>query len=457
MVLGKHAVVVGGSVAGLTAAGALAGRFERVTVLDRDALPSDAANRKGVPQARHSHALLIGGRLALEKVFPGLTAELTAGGAVPWDPGNDLLFHQMGAFRIPYSTGMMGVSLTRAYLEHSLRRRVGALPNAVLRDNAAVTQVVGVPGRVTGVQLDDGEVIEADLVVDATGRSDRGDRWLEQVGCQAPEVDTVKIDVGYSSRMLHRTPGDRLTEMGGLLFLMASIGPNDKRAAAAFAVEDDRWIITLGGWHRSYAPTDPDGFAAFAAGLPTSHMKDLLARSEPVDPGNALRYTYPNSRRRYFERLRRPPAGYVAIGDAVCSFNPLYGQGMTVAILEALELGDSLDRCGGPTEEMTRTYFRAVGKLLEMPWRISVAGDFIFPETVGPKAFGTDVANWYVGQVTRASHTSVDVHRVMLEVQQMLAPPSALLRPGVIARSLRAARRSPAVSSRPGAVRSPVG
>ncbi|MFD0430925.1 hypothetical protein ACFQ60_37520 [Streptomyces zhihengii] len=114
----------------------------------------------------------------------------------------------------------------------------------------------------------------------------------------------------------------------------------------------------------------------------------------------------------------------------MCSFNPLYGQGMTVAILEALELGDSLDRCGGPTEEMTRTYFRAVGKLLEMPWRISVAGDFIFPETVGPKAFGTDVANWYVGQVTRASHTSVDVHRVMLEVQQMLAPPSALLRPG---------------------------
>ncbi|MGW3495204.1 NAD(P)/FAD-dependent oxidoreductase [Streptomyces sp. NPDC001020] len=453
---GKHAVVVGGSVAGLTAAGALAGRFERITVLDRDALPSDVSNRKGAPQARHSHALLIGGRIALEEVFPGLTAELTASGAVPWDPGNDLLFHQMGAFRIPHPTGMMGVSLTRAFLEYSLRRRVAGLPNATLRDNATVTGVTGFPGRVTGAVLDDGEVVEADLVVDATGRSDRGDRWLEQVGCPAPEVDTVKIDVGYSSRLLHRLPGDRVTEMGGLLFLMASIGPDDKRAAAAFAVENDRWIVTLGGWHRSYAPTDPDGFAAFAAGLPTSHMKDLLARSEPVEAGNALRYTYPMSRRRYFERLRRPPAGYVALGDAVCSFNPLYGQGMTVAILEALELGRSLDHCGGPTERMSRTYFRAVGKLLEMPWRISTAGDFIFPETVGPKAFGTDVANWYVGKVTRASHTSVDVHRVMLNVQQMLAPPSALLRPGVIARSLRAARRSPAVTGRPSAVGTPV-
>ncbi|MEV8396191.1 MULTISPECIES: FAD-dependent oxidoreductase [unclassified Streptomyces] len=445
--LARHAVVIGGSIAGLTAAGTLASRFERVTVLDRDELPSDARNRKGVPQARHGHALLIGGRLALEKVFPGLTAELTAGGALPWDPGNDLMFHQMGAFRIPYPTGMLGVSLTRAFLEFSLRRRVTALPNAELRGGTSVTGVTGVTGQVTGVELDTGEVISADLVVDATGRSDRGDRWLEHVGCPAPEVDTVKIDVGYSSRLLHRLPGDQLTEQGGLIYLMASISPNDKRAAAAFAVEGDRWLVTLGGWHRTYAPTDPAGFAEFAAGLPVSHMSDLLARSKPVDDGDAVRYTYPYSRRRFFERLSQPPAGYVAIGDAVCSFNPLYGQGMTVAILEALALGECLDRVGGPTAMMTRAYFRAVGKLVDMPWRIATAGDFIFPETVGPKAFGTDLANWYVGQVTRASHTSVDVHRVMLEVQQMLAPPSALMRPTVIARSLRAARRSPAVGA----------
>ncbi|OEJ27968.1 hypothetical protein AR457_29345 [Streptomyces agglomeratus] len=448
--VGRHAVVIGGSIGGLTAAGALAGRFERVTVLDRDELPSDARNRRGVPQARHGHALLIGGRLALEKVFPGLTAELTAGGAVPWDPGSDLLFHQMGAFRIPYSTGMLGVSLTRAFLEFSLRRRVSALPNTELRDRATVAGLVGSQDRITGVELDGGEVITADLVVDATGRGgDRSDRWLQQLNCPTPPVDTVKIDVGYTSRLLHRRPGDQVTEMGGLLYLMASISSDDKRAAAAFAVEGDRWLVTLGGWHRAYAPVDPAGFARFAADLPASHMADLLARSEPVDEGNALRYTYPTARRRYFERLRRPPAGYVALGDAVCSFNPLYGQGMTMAILEAVELGRCLDRFGDASAEMTRKYFRVMGKLLDMPWRMATAGDFIFPETVGPKAPGTDVMNWYVGQIALASHTSVEVHRVMLEVQQMLAPPSAVMRPAVIARSLRAARRSPTRNQAP--------
>ncbi|MDJ1130687.1 FAD-dependent oxidoreductase [Streptomyces iconiensis] len=441
---GRNAIVIGGSIGGLTAAGALAGRFDKVTVLDRDELPADVRNRKGVPQARHGHALLISGRLALEKVFPGLTAELTAGGAVPWDPGNDLLFHQMGAFRLPYSSGMLGVSLTRALLEFSLRQRVAALPNAELRDRSTVVSLTGVEGRASGVELDTGEVLSADLVVDATGRGDRADRWLESLGCPAPEVDTVKVDVGYTSKLLHRLPGDQVTDIGGLIYLMASISPDDKRAAAAFAVEGDRWLVTLGGWHRAYAPTDPEGFAEFASELPVPHMANLLARSKPVEDGNALRYTYPTSRRRYFERMRLPPAGYVALGDAVCSFNPIYGQGMTVAVLEALELGDCLERCGGPTAEMSREYFKAVGKLVDMPWRIATAGDFLFPETAGPKAFGTDLANWYVGQVTQASHTSLKVHRVMLEVQQMLSPPSALMRPTVIARSLRAARKSPA-------------
>jgi 2-polyprenyl-6-methoxyphenol hydroxylase-like FAD-dependent oxidoreductase len=444
-VVDRHAVVIGGSIAGLSAARALSSRFEKVTVLDRDELPADPRNRRGVPQARHAHALLIGGRLALEQLFPGITAELTANGAVPWDPGNDLLFHQMGAFRIPYPTGMLGVSLTRAFLEFSLRSRVSALPNTELRDRTSVAGLVGGPERVTGVELDGGDVLSADLVVDATGRSgNRTDLWLEQVHCRAPEIDTVKIDVGYTTRLVRRRPGERLTEMGGLLYLMASISPGDKRAAAAFAVEDDRWLVTLGGWHRSYAPTDPAGFAEFAAGLPAPHIADLLARAEPLDEGNAPRYTYPMSRRRYYERLRRPPAGFVAVGDAICSFNPLYGQGMTVAILEAIELGRCVDRFGTTSAQLTRKYFRAAGKLIDMPWQISTAGDFIFPETIGPKAPGTDLMNWYVRQVTLASHTSVDVHRVMLEAQQMVAPPSAVMRPAMIARSLRAARRSPA-------------
>ncbi len=443
--IGRHAVVIGGSISGLTAARVLSSRFERVTVLDRDELPSDAQTRRGAPQASHAHALLISGRMALEELFPGLTAELTAKGAIPWDPGNDLLFHQMGAFRIPYASGMLGVSLTRAFLEFSLRRRVCALPNTEVRDRTAATGLVGGPGGVTGVELDSGEVLAADLVVDAAGRSsDRADRWLEKLGFSAPRVDTMKIDVGYTTRLLRRKPDEGITDTGGLLYLMASISPDDKRAAAAFAVEGDRWVVTLGGWHRAYAPVDPEGFARFAANLPAPHIADLLARCEPMDNENAPRYTFPTSRRRYFEQLRDFPAGYVALGDAICSFNPLYGQGMTVAILEAVELGRCLDRVGAVSKELTGRYFRTVGKLIDMPWQIATAGDFIYPETVGPRARGTKLTNWYTRQVTLASHTSVAVHRVMLEVQMMVASPSAVMRPAMIARSLRAARRSPA-------------
>lgn len=443
--IGTHAIVIGGSIGGLTAARALSTRFERVTVLDRDELPTDAQDRRTVPQARHGHALLISGRVALEKLFPGLTGELIAEGAIPWDPGDDLLFHQLGAFRKPYSTGMLGVSLTRAFLEHALRRRVGALPNAGLRDQATVAGLIGGAGRVTGVALDTGEELAADLVVDATGRGagTRSERWLEQLGCPPLEVDTVKIDVGYTSRLLRRQPGEGVTDDGGLIYLMASISPDDKRAAAAFAVEGDRWLVTLGGWHRAHAPVDPDGFSQFAAALPAPHMADLLARSEPLDDGKASRYSYPTSRRRYFERLSQPPAGYVAVGDAICSFNPLYGQGMTVAVLEATELGQYLDRFGTVSSEMTGAYFRGVGKLIDMPWQIATAGDFIFPETIGPRQRGTGVMNWYLRQVTLASHTSVKVHRAMLEVQHMMAAPSAVMRPAVVARSLLTAWRSP--------------
>ncbi|MEU8340650.1 FAD-binding monooxygenase [Spirillospora sp. NPDC048832] len=448
--VGEHAVVVGGSIGGLVAARVLSGRFERVTVIDRDTLPAAPRTRRGVPQGGHAHALLISGRIQLEELFPGLTEELIEGGAVPFDPGHDLIFYQMGALRTRFRSGMLGISLSRAYLELAVRRRVAALHNVEIRDRTAVGGLFGVAGRVLGVELDDGDRIPADLVVDATGRSaTRSERWLADLDCPAPEVTTVKIDVGYTTRLLRRGPGESLGEDGGLLFLMSCVPPGDKRAAAAFAIEGDRWMVTLGGWHRAHAPVDPEGFAAFAAGLPDPHMADLIARCEPVDDGDAHRFTYPAARRRYFERLRRLPAGYVALGDAICSFNPLYGQGMTVATLEAQILGRCLDRFGAPTAEMARRYYRACGKTIDTPWQMSTSSDFMFPETVGPRPFGTALVNRYVRRVMLASHVSVPAHRVMLEMQHLLARPSAVMRPATVVRSLRAARRSPALKAAP--------
>ncbi|MEU8872208.1 monooxygenase [Streptomyces javensis] len=439
--VGRHAVVIGGSMGGLVAARALADRFERVTVLDRDTLPDEPHTRRAVPHGGHAHALLIRGLRALEQLFPGLGDELVGAGAVRFDPGQDLLFYQMGGLRARFNSGKLGISLSRALLEYSVRCRVVELANVTVRDRTNVVGLTGGVGRIRGVVVEGGEVLDTDLVVNATGRGGGGpDGWLEGLGCAAPEVDTVKIDVGYTTRIFHRHPGD--LHEGGLLYLMSAIPPHDKRAAAVFAIEGNRWMVTLGGWHKAHAPVDPAGFEKFATDLRAPHVAELLRRAEPVDDGDARRFTFPAARRRYFERLRELPSGFVALGDAICSFNPLYGQGMTVAALEALQLGHCLDQDGSPSAEMARRYYRLAGKVIDTPWQMATGGDFIYPETQGPKPPGIKLINWYVKQAMRASQTSIEVHRVMLNMQHLLAPPSAIMRPANVFRALRAARRA---------------
>ncbi|MFI2617292.1 FAD-dependent oxidoreductase [Streptomyces sp. NPDC018584] len=441
--IGEHAVVMGASMGGLVAAKTLAARFRHVTVIDRDTLPERPENRRAVPHGGHAHALLISGRIALEKLFPGLTDELVEGGAVLFDPGYDLLFHQMGALRFRFVSGRCGVSLTRAYLEHSVRNRVRALGNVTVRDQTLVRGYLAGGGRVTGVELDGGERLWADFVVDATGRGGGGPaQSLERFGYPVPGMDTVKIDVGYTTLMLKRRPGDLAGD--GLLYLMSAVPPRDKRAAAAFAVEGDRWMVTLGGWHKAHAPVDRAGFRKFAEGLVAPEMAELLNRAEPLDGHDARKFTYPAAKRRYYERLRVLPAGHVALGDAICSFNPLYGQGMTVAALEAIELGHRLDRYGAASAPMARSFYRAAGRIIDTPWQMATGSDFVFPETEGRRPFGNDALNAYIRKVMLASHVSDAAHRVMLDVQHLLAPPTSVLRPSVIVRSLLHARRSPA-------------
>ncbi|MGI5519994.1 FAD-dependent oxidoreductase [Micromonospora sp. CA-259024] len=440
--IGTHAVVIGGSIGGLAAASALAGRFDRVTVVDRDTLPVDAArNRRAVPQGMHAHALLISGRLGLEELFPGLTDELIAGGAVPFDPGQDLLFHMGGALRVRFPSGMLGISQSRPFLEFTVRKRVRALPTVEIRDQVSVNGLLGDADGVTGVELDEGETLHADLVVDATGRAGgRTDRWLEALGFPAPETATVRIDVGYTSRLLARRPGD--LPDGGLLSLMAAVPPHHKRAAAAFPIEGDRWVVTAGGWHREHAPADPEGFADFAAGLPAPHVLDLVKNCEPVSDLETRQF--PASRRRYFEKLRRVPAGFLALGDTICSFNPLYGQGMTAAILESLALGRILDRFGSASPAMVTAYYREVSAIIQTPWMMATGGDFAYPETKGPKPPGTDIINWFAKHAMMAAHVDPKVHQVLIDLQHWLAPPSALMRPATLVRAFRGARRSPA-------------
>jgi 2-polyprenyl-6-methoxyphenol hydroxylase-like FAD-dependent oxidoreductase len=290
---------------------------------------------------------------------------------------------------------------------------------------------------VTGVELADGRTLPADLVVDASGRGSRSDRWLRDLGFPGPPESVITVRVHYTTRLVRGQP-ECLPGPG--LIVVAESPPEHRRYGAAFSVEGDRWLVTLGGFHGAQAPTDPAGYQQFADSLPVTPIAELLRRAEPLtDP---VAYTYPTSRRRHFERLRRILAGYVAMGDALCSFNPVYGHGMTVAAQEAVTLAECLDRHRSTGEPMARDFYRRTGKLVTVVWQLAASTDFSYPGTEGPRPRGLALTHWYQRRVFRAGQVSPEVVTAMVRVQHLLDPGSALLRPAMVVKVLRAARRA---------------
>jgi 2-polyprenyl-6-methoxyphenol hydroxylase-like FAD-dependent oxidoreductase len=429
-----HAVVIGASIAGLTAAQALSSRFEQVTVLDRDALPEESRARRGVPQGHHPHVLLAAGQNALAELFPGLHDELVEAGAVPFEPGLDLCFHRYGTLWPRVDTRMRLVSMSRPLLETTLRERVAKQPNVSIRDGAAVAGLTGGQAGVTGVRLDDGNVLRADLVVDATGRGSRSDRWLASLDFPAPDTAEIKVGVGYATRVYRRRPG--IVPHGVGIFILPT-PPAEKRAGLILPIEGDRWLVAMGGWHGAFPKSEAE-FVNFARDLPHPAVAEVLTSGEPL--GEFTAYGFPSSRRRYFERLRQVPGGYVTTGDAVCSFNPIYGQGMTCAALEAIALGQVLDKHGTASEAMAREFYKRTSAILGTPWRFAAGGDFAFPETQGRKPAGIDLLNGYSRRVQLASRVDPEVRRAFTAVQHLVTPPTVLFKPAMVRRVWRGSR-----------------
>ncbi|WP_155370889.1 NAD(P)/FAD-dependent oxidoreductase [Catellatospora vulcania] len=435
------AVVVGAGIAGLAAARVLADRFAEVIVVDRDELPDDAAPRRGVPQGWHSHVLLVAGQRALGDVFPGLHEALAERGAVVFDSAADLHLYRLGAAWQPVHTGLPFVSVSRPLLEHTMRRQVAQLPQVTIRAGAAVSGLIGADGQVTGVVLDGAEHLAADLVVDATGRGSRSDRWLSALGYPTPEVEEVKVSVGYVSRYYRHTPGDLPVQAA----FVQPTPPKEKRIGAALLVEDDRWLVSVGGWHGDYPPADEAAFLAHAESLPDPIIADLVRKAEPLT--EPVPFQFPANRRRLFEQLSDVPGGYLAIGDAVSSFNPLYGQGMTVAAQQAKALGQVLDEHGPADADAVRDFYRRAAGIVTVPWQAAVGGDFDYPETGGQRPAAAALFGRYSTKVQLAAQISGEVRKVVLAVQHLLSPPTALWRPSLVAEVARAS-----VHPEPGAV-----
>lgn len=415
----EHAIVLGGSIAGLLAARALSEYFEKVTIIERDPLPDSPEHRRGVPQSRHAHALVSGGTEAIKELFPGIEDELIASGAIPADALLHGQWHFEGAPLAKCDSDLNGLLVSRPTLEAQVRRRVRAIRNVNLVEGESARQLLITGDKVGGVVTQYG-CTEADLVVDATGRGSRAPAWLRALGYPDPEEETVGVDLAYTTRHFRRNQND----IGGDLFAVVSPNPKGKRGGVMIAQEGDKWVVTLFGHFGNRAPGDLEGFREYAKTLPSPVIARFLKNAEPI--GDDHTYRFPASVRRRYERLSRFPNGFLVFGDAICSFSPAYGQGMTSAALQAIALRKELAE---GLSDIAPRFFKSAARVIDNPWNIAVGGDLKMPETEGRRTLGVKLINWYVSQLHKLGHHDPEGAAAFVRVAQMRAEPESILKP----------------------------
>lgn len=436
--IAEHAIVLGASMGGLLAARVLSDFYRTVTVVERDQMPTSTAQRRGVPQGRHVHALWPRGSQILDELFPGFLTELVTDGGKVWDDGDSSKFflsfggHQFvrsGPF--PHFQPLTTSYQSRPFLEDHVRRRVRAIPNVKVMDEHDVVELTCTQdlGRVTGVsissrQRDEKRLLTADLVVDATGRGSRMPTFLESLGYGRPVEDEVVMQLAYTSQLLRIPPG-----MYNELLVLTGPVPGRPSGMALFTYENHTWLLTTIGLAGREPPADFAGMLRFIADLTPPEVLSALQCAEPL--GEVARHRTPSSRWRRYDKMRRFPAGLLVFGDAICSFNPIYGQGMTVAALEAVALDRCLRRGQG---NLAPRFFRAAAKRVGVAWQLAVGGDLALPEIEGRRPLSMRLVNRYVDQVQTAAETNLAVAAQFLKVAGFSAAPASLFAPSVLFR-----------------------
>ena len=433
--LGQHAIVIGGSVAGLITARVLADYFDRVTVLERDHIEEHPAIHQSIPQGNHVHVLLLGGLQVLSSLYPGFTNKLERLGAVRFRIGQELAFFfpdgkaytLTGSVREPRDLGIDGYAQSRSLLEYCVREGTLALANVKLESGCAAQGVVYESGRVQGVRYTregNPHTAAADLVVDAGGRGSRAHRWLIELGFPAPEETTIGVYFAYSSTKFRKPDYYNGSER-----VLGFLGPprDSLRGALLEEIEDNTWHVSLGGRFGDYPPDDEEGFFAFARSLPTSTLYDLIKDAERV--ADIVHYRFPTSRLRHYERLTVFPEGFLILGDAISSFNPIYGQGMSSAALQAKGLHQLLADRVAESQDLDGlglAFFPKAAEVIATPWTLAASFDFAYSKTRGSRPPDLKESSQYLAALDALVVEDVDVQRLVTEVFQLAKPLSTL-------------------------------
>ena len=429
--LDGSAIVIGGSMAGLCAAQVLKDAFEDVVLIERDTLTDEPTIRDGAPQTSQPHALLEAGRATLEDLFPGFSADVLNAGGLELNMTRDIAWYDRGGVVAEAATPLSALYASRPLFEHIARQRVRNDPNIHVRDGCHFITYTHDPSadRITGVRFRDEQgsetTIEATLTVDASGRASKTPSWLAEHGYPKPVVDRVNIDVTYGTVCVSRPPD---AQRGVLI----APEPDRPRGAAMLPIEGDRWQILLQGLHGERVPTEKERFIEWATQLPIDEIPAQLRNQQWLT--EVRRYPFPASVRHNYHELRDFPDGLVVTGDAVASFNPIYGQGMSVAALDALALHHELS---AGISGIGPRVFDQIAPVVDEAWRTAVTNDFIFEETTGPQPFATDLLNKYTTRLVTKAHDDGQLTEAFLRVFRLEQPATSLLSPRILWRTLR--------------------
>jgi 2-polyprenyl-6-methoxyphenol hydroxylase-like FAD-dependent oxidoreductase len=443
-VTGTRVVVLGCGVAGMLAAAAVAEHTDTVTILERDRMPPGPAVRKGVPQGRHLHGLSGSGAQAIEALLPGFLAGLRAGGAHRLGLPERALVYGPHGWMCRYPSPHFLIGASRALVEWAIRTRLLCRYPVEVLEGVEVLGLLGDADRVRGVRVrhrDTGrsERVAADLVIDATGRGAKTPRWLTELGLP-PVVSTV-VDSGlvYASRAVRVSASAQ-----SYPFIAVQADPRDNTPGMGglwLGIENNQTMITLSGTRGARPPLEEEGFTRFAHSLRHPLLGELLADATPLTRISGFRDTA--NRRHHYHRLPSWPAGLLVIGDAVAAFNPIYGQGMTVAALSALTLRDALRGSrldGGGCHRIQR----ALSRTADLSWMVCTSEDIRYPGAQGPSpGTGTRLVQCCADRLRATAAGHPGASRAFFDVFSLSVPLTRLARPAAIWATLRGPRRPP--------------
>ena len=440
--LGERAVVLGGGMAGLAAARVLSDKYADVVIVDRDELIGVTTYRNGVPHGRHAHGLVAKGHAIYEGLFPGLTESMRLDGVRPGDFNAAIQWYFGGKQLAQSDSGLACLPCGRPALELGVRKHVQAIPNVRFLERHDIVSLETTPDkkRVIGARIqrrEQGskpETLLADLVLDITGRGSRMPAWLTELGYEAPAEDKVKVDLAYTSRHF-RLKRDPFTKD---IAIIAAATPSYPRGAFFYPMPDGETVeLSLTGILGDYPPTDPEGFLAYTKSLPIPEFYDYVHDAEPAD--DAVRFKFPASVWRRYDQLTRFPDGLLVTGDAVCSFNPIYAQGMTVAGMETLTLRKHLDSPALNALE----FFAEISGQIASPWEFSATADLGYAGVEGQRTDQINMINQFITGLQAAAVHDPVLTDAFLRVAGLVDEPMALMNPDIQQRVMQQAGPPP--------------